>query len=242
MQPEQTPRVGWVSVVVEPVPVRNPFLLRTPLAGNATYSAWLERHMEVATQTVLKQLATNTDWASEVPGNWTPRRGQWTYRRTGTGVEATCTGSAHTTTPLAGVLGVDETGAVRLSYNYLVYGPAGGEQREIVCWQDLLGIALWTLSFAAGLAEEAGTVVPLAVGVHVEGIGGMYPGEPNDGVDELTRRRRRSRERDPIPTDVYDAVTTVSVAELSGDLRDAVDRLFGRLVRVMGLGDLLARR
>jgi len=242
MQPSDTPRVGWVSVVAEPVPVRDPFLLRAPLADNATYPAWLRRHMEGASDAVLKQLATNTDWASEISSNWTPQRGHWSYRRTATGVEASCTGTAHTDTPLAGVLAVDETGAVRLSYNYLVYGPTGGDQqRDIVCWQDLLGIAVWTLAFATAVAADAGVAVSLATGVHVEGIGGMYPGEPNDGADPLARRRR-SAERDPIPTDVYDATTLVSVAELTGDLRDAVDRLFGRLVRVMGLGDLLARQ
>jgi hypothetical protein len=240
MQPDSTPRVGWLTVVVEPVPIRDPFLLRAQLADNATYPTWLEKHIEAATDSMRQQLQTNPDLAREVPGNWSPQRGHWTHRRTATGVERSCTGTAHTDTPLAGILAVDETGGIRLSYNYLVYGPAGGESRKILCWQDLISAALWTFAFAANISAEAGSPTTLAAGVHVEGINDMYPGEPNDGTDGV-RRLMRSRARDPIPTDIYDAVTQLSVAELTGDLRDAVDGLFGQLVRVMGLGDLLAR-
>jgi hypothetical protein len=108
--------------------------------------------------------------------------------------------------------------------------------------------ALWSLAFAAGVADESGVTGALAVGVHVEGIGSMIPGEPNDGVFGQPRRDR-SRARDPIPVDLYDTVTLVSVAELAGDWWHALDRLFGKEPpcgpagrRVSGVGGTASRR
>lgn len=99
---------------------------------------------------------------------------------------------------------------------------------------------------------EAATFTALALAVFAEvaersgfrGVAGV--GLRLDGMLTVTPMRERSRrvwDRPvPYPEDHYQRVTSATSVELDGDLTAVMDRLYARLLRPLGLGDMLRHR
>ncbi|MFE9656998.1 hypothetical protein [Micromonospora sp. NPDC006431] len=99
---------------------------------------------------------------------------------------------------------------------------------------------------------EAATYTALALAVFAEvaersgfrGVVGV--GARLDGMFRVTRMREHSRRLwdspVPYPDDHYQRVTSATSVELRGDLTAVMDRLYGRLLRALGLGDMLRQR
>jgi hypothetical protein len=236
--PQASLSVGCMTVVAQPVPVRDRHLLRRQLADESTWWRWLEEHMTATAGRARREAALHPDLGYVLVFTWSPFRGQWGSGCTTTGVERHSTGTGYEAdVPRRGVFQLDESGGVRVSQNYIIHPPAAADRR-VLAWGSLISGAPWTLALLDGILAEGGYRTDVAIGVHVD-LMNTVPEEPADGVTGIARRIRES-ERQPYAGSDYEETSLVSLAELAGDLRGPLDRLFGQLLRAMGLGDLLA--
>lgn len=140
-----------------------------------------------------------------------------------------------------GVLEIAESGAIRLTHNHLasLVGPSTDPKR-CFAWQEAIGLVLASVATSHRLITQAGAAADLAVALEIQGLEGAYPVEPWDDLDGL-RRDMRSSERDPYTENTFRAATLWSQQELKRAPHLPLDRMFGQLLRSMGLGNVLRK-
>ena len=232
---------GSMTIVAEPVPVRDRHLLRRQLGNEANWRSWLDEHVRSATDGASARLIQGQGLTGMLPSGWSPFRGTLADGRTTTGVERQSTGRGNDPEiPVRGVVQLDETGAARVSQNHIIYPPRS-DDRRVLAWPYVVAGALWTLALLDSITGEIGYRTDVAIAIHVD-LMNTVPDELTNDTEAGHWRRGRltASQREPYPGAEYRETTVVSLAELGGDPRGPLDRLFGRLLRGMGLGDLLA--
>jgi len=224
---------AWFAFAIDPAPSHQPFLLRSRLNDNAR--SWLDGHIAAAGNRV-QDLIVGDPAMGQVGIRWAPFYRQPGPERVDGGARFASTYSPPGNPPKVGVIEVMETGAIRVAENHL-----NDEGTTVVRWQELLGAAAWTVSLFHSVQQEAGAAVGANVAFQFNGIKRMTP-DTNFG--DLEQRRQRQRDGwtpNQHPGKRYRATCSLSGVEVGGELHDALDWLFGPMLRNFGLPDLLYR-
>jgi hypothetical protein len=136
---------------------------------------------------------------------------------------------------------VVESGAVQVAAGPLIETDrhrTWQDSRPVLDYLRCLTIAVHTIALAAEIADHIGNQGTIGIGVVLDGVEGAWP-EFVSGPDAANPmkwifvRDRLAPFRDPS----YRQTTTATTVELAGDLTRVMDRLFGSLLRSLGLGD-----
>jgi hypothetical protein len=225
--------VAWFAFAMDPAPSHLPFLLRSRLTAEAR--PWLEAHMKAAQAKVEVMIAANPRLAGTVANNYSLFWSKPRAVRIDGGVRFSSQGSTDEQPPKASTIEVFETGAIRLSENYLNFTT----RRGVLHWQSLLGAAAWAMGLFHSIHKEAGPATGAHMAVRVGRIKGMIPDINFGDPEDIRQRERNQWTPDPYPAAEYEATRTLSGSELSGDPSHALDWLFGQFLRNMSLPDLL---
>jgi hypothetical protein len=231
---------GRVIIVAEPVPLRQQHLLRQQLA-DPEWWRWLQDRVDAATERIRYEAVQTPALADLFSSYWTPfRSGSRTTQRLGSrGVafrikplrddEATDPKAPYTAS-----LEVEESGAIRLWFNEIVFQE---RDRRGFDWRQLLCALLFALGLFNDIRTNAGARYAAAIGLRVEGLAGTHP--RYEQVPGTSGPQAGDFRTEPYPDGEYVGITEVTRTELDRNLANALDRLCGSLLRGYGLGDPL---
>jgi hypothetical protein len=232
-------RQGRLVITAVPIPLRRPDALRAELSDGGA-NRWFEARQKGATARLETQLPSSvTVLLQRVTG--------WEWRLEGVRDETRVTNGIRYVHFSRGActlaVEVAESGAVRVAAGSLV------ETDRRYTWQDsrlvldylrCLTVAVHTIALAAEIADHIGNRGTIGIGVVLDGVEGAWP-ELIPGPDVtnpmklMSARDRLAQFRDPS----YRQTTSATTVELAGDPTRVMDRLFGSLLRSLGLGDPL---
>lgn len=218
-------------VAVTPTPLLRPEIIRDELASGS-WQSWLSDIIETAEARAraldgnlpLAQLVYSQRGLSFTSRNGVPVPGGRSFRYNGSD-------GCHL------VLEVFDSGAVTLAARGIVgkYPThRGSEEQELILDQNeaitytFLGLAIFS-----GLAQHAGLRCTAGIGLHIDGLHGAVPQRPpSHGFWSSAV---------PYRDQTYQRVTSATTVELAGDLTGVLDRLYGNLLRGLGIGDPLRK-
>ncbi|WP_130337714.1 hypothetical protein [Micromonospora kangleipakensis] len=135
-------------------------------------------------------------------------------------------------------LEVAESGAVSLVVRDVTAAAAIGRDRpeyeKVINQYEAATFTALALAVFAEVAERSGFRGIVGVGLRLDGMLTVTP---------MREQSHRIWDRPvPYPDDHYQRVTSATSVELDGDLTAVMDRLYGRLLRPLGLDDMLRQR
>ncbi|MEU4556526.1 AlbA family DNA-binding domain-containing protein [Micromonospora violae] len=219
-----------LTVAIAPIPVIRPELLRDELADG---NKWLGAVTDAA-QDRVRRIDGDSPLASLVMQNasfpFTSRNGY----DTPSGYAFRYNSREDT----YAVLEVAQSGAVALTVRDVTDAASLGRDRpeyeKVINQYEAATFTALALAVFAEVAERSGFRGVVGVGLRLDGMRTVTP---------MREQSRRGWDRPvPYPEDHYQQVTSATSVELSGDLTDVMDRLYARLLRPLGLGDMLRQR
>jgi hypothetical protein len=231
---------GRLVAIAVPIPVQRPHALRAELSGHGA-SQWLDDRQKAATERARAQVdASATDLKQQIYRNW-----EWYVSGSRHGVRVTngvrfeyFAGQTRTF-----VVEVAESGTVGVAAAHLVTSRdhrAGAGTRPEMDQLRAMTITLHTIVLAAEIADQMGSRGTIGIGVAFDGVKDAWlelVGGP-DAANPMKWMQARDRLA-PYRDANYRQTTMATTTELSGDLTPVIDRLFGSLLRSVGLGDPL---
>lgn len=213
-------------------------VLRRVFSSRKEWEKLLENHGKVAVERMATTLASMPHLDNLLISSWTPFTEPVSSTRTRQGGIRAC-GDGWPAYRWA--LELDEDCTLRFSGNDIVFDGQKNFRSEVppefLHWRQLLTATVWLISLLREFVGDA--VGSVSIGVHLEGICGVYA-EPLLEPDYFGGNRGfRSWAEHPYPDSSYVAATQISAAELNGDLIGALDRLYGQLLRAMNIGEVL---
>jgi hypothetical protein len=230
--PEDSAKVGRLVIVAEPAPVQRPDLMAEVYARRDWWQ-WV-RTAESAVAEYIRLQDDNSPALAEClySGPFSPLqiRGGTTPARQDRGVVLRG-GSTDTTSGRAGYLELDESGAIRLALNNLL---AWERNTSVLDWHMVLSSAVFVIGMFQQICDKAGMRSQMDVGVYLDNLTDVVPRPP------LGRHGAPAwDEVDAYQAGSYRSTTRITTSEMNGDLTTAMERLWGRMLRGMGLGGRL---
>jgi len=222
---------GVLTVVCEPAPFKREGLM-TPVYQRHDWRKWLQEADKAAAEYVRAQ-----DVRSQFLTKWIYGGGPFSP------LERLSGGINHVRQPdgvaaeamderlhgRQGFLRLDESGSLNLAVNKII-DPQ--QSRRIFDWYFTTSTTLYLIGLFQEVCRESGLGSTLDVGVQVTKLADAVPMPPSNRFfpfDGLYTYQANE----------YKRTTRVTVQEMEGDLASAIDRLWGPLLRAMGLGDYL---
>lgn len=218
-----------LTIAITPLPVLQPELLRDELSSG---DQWLDA-VTTAAQDRVRSISNDSPVAALLhtdprfpfsSRNGLPTPGGRAFRYNG---RESC----------LAYLEVSESGAVALSVPDVT--DAAGiardrpEYEKVINQYEAATYAALTLAVFSEAAERSGFRGIVGIGLHLSGM---------LGVTAMRERRPGSWDTSvPYPDTHYQRTTSATSVELRGDLTPVMDRLYGRLLRALSLGDMLRR-
>lgn len=217
-----------LMVAITPTPVRRQELLRDELASS-TWNTWLAGITQTA-----EQRARNLNATSPVASLVYSQRGFPYQSRHGVTVPGGRSFQHHDRDGCQLTLEVFESGKTILVAQGVVGSfntwPGGEETEKVFDHEVAATYTFLALSVFSALADHSGFMGTIGVGVLIDNLRGARPPQnPHRFRSSSTPYRDAS----------YRQITSATTVELSGDLTGVMDRLFGQLLRSLGLGDPL---
>ncbi len=136
-------------------------------------------------------------------------------------------------TPEAGAgrrirLQLDEDGTIRLAVNNLADEVRGVRRLD---WHFAISTTVYVIGLFEQIRQEAGIQSALDIGVHLEHLAGVVP--------RPLRGNEFPYAGSGYGADSYRRTTRLALPEMDGDLTAGMERLWGPLLRPLGLGDRL---
>jgi Putative DNA-binding domain len=231
--PRDSAQVGRLVIVAEPVPIRRLDLMAEVYARRDWWR-WAEAAESSAAEYVRLQDENSPALAESLwSGSFSPLRqvrGGTAPARQDRGVVRRG-GPTDTTSGRAGYFELDEPGAIRLALNNLF---TWERNTSVLDWHMALSSTVFVIGMFQQICNEAGLHSQLDVGVYLDNLADALPRPPlgrwgAPAWDQVNAHRAES----------YRSTTRITNAEMEGDLTAATERLWGRMLRGMGLGDQL---
>ncbi len=155
-------------------------------------------------------------------------------RRHAQGVEVGRTGPGGESEP-NGYLRLYESGAFRLALTSFVhpkreYSAVSGKERRELDWHFLVSATVYAVGMFVQVRQKASFHRQLDIGVHVDGLTGVVPQSTESSLSRWGDATRYSAKE-------YRRTTRITVQEMDGDPTAVMNRLWGPLLRSLGLGD-----
>jgi hypothetical protein len=230
MLPEDSPKVGRLVIVAEPAPVHDPDLMAEVYAPGDWWR-WAKDAESAAAEFVRLQDDNSPRLAECLyTGSFSPlARGGTTTDRQDRGVVLRV--PKGTISGRAGYLELDESGAVRLALNNLF---TLERNTSVLDWHMVLSSTVFVVGIFQQICNKAGVRSQLDVGVYLDNLADALP-RPLPGRHGIPAWD----EVNAYPAESYRGTTRITAPEMDGDLTAAMERLWGRMLRGMGLGDRL---
>lgn len=218
-----------LTLTITPIPARRPDLVRDKLSAGG-WQAWLQTMTDAA-----ETRARTLDSASRLAPLVYRDRGFSFSSRNGLPIPGGRSFRYNGSTDCHLALEVFDSGAVTLfardvTAEYPLFH--GSDQHEkVVDHLEAISYTFLGLAVFSALADHAGFQGTAGIGLHLDGLRDAMPprrssgGFRSDGV--------------PYRDNSYQRLTSATTIELAGDLTPVMDRLYGRLLRALGLGDPL---
>jgi len=229
--PGDSAKVGRLVIVAEPAPVQRGDLMAEVYSPNDWWR-WGEEAASAAAEYIRLQNDRSLGVSQCLYGMaWSPLRQirDITPHRQDRGVM--WRRHPRDSSSRDGYLRLDESGAIRLAMDHLF---TIERNTSILDWYMALSSTVFVIGMYQQICNKAGVRSQLDVGVHLEGLTNVLPQPPIGawGVPAWD-------EVNAYPSARYWSTTRITTQEMDGDLTSAMERLWGRLLRGMGLGDRL---
>lgn len=231
----QSGQDGRLVVVVEPAPIRRADLMADVYAQNDWWK-WQQQADVIAAKFVEEQ-----DTRSPVLAECLYGGGPFSPLARGLG-------SSQSRQPhgvmiklggppggeMRGYLQLDETGAMRFGTSQLIRWE---RSQRVLDWHFAISSTVYMVGMFAQVCKKAGLRSQFDIGIFLDDLQGVIPQSipSRDGVAAWTQVV-------PYSDQQYRRTTRVTVPEMTGDLTGVMERLWGQLLRPMGLGDKLRQR
>lgn len=224
------PKVGRLVVVAEPSPPRRSDLLASDLA-RGDWTHWQREADRRAVAFVGDQDDRSPRLAEclySTGGVVSPLEAMWggvSPGRTATGVVLRG-GPEDTAHGPGGYLEVHESGALVLALNHLT---SWERSVGLLDWHRLITSTVYMVAMFEQVCRKVGAHGAVDIGVVTDQLTGLRALDRRDAFHDLP----------PYEADEYRRTTRISVAEVEADLTPAMERLWGPLLRSLGLVDRL---
>jgi len=222
---------GRLIIVAEPAPVHRTDLMADVYAPNDWWRWQQEAHVGAA-QFVQHQDEGSPALAECLCGGlFSPF-----YRYSGTQPGRQPRGVMITAGPQApenfdGYLQLDESGALRLAVSKFLRWE---RNTWVLDWQFVISASVYLIGMFEQVCETSGIRRQLGKGIYMDEVKDVVPHPPKDENRRLAWDLVSS-----YANQSYQATTRITLPEMTGDLTQAMERLWGPLLRPLGLGDKL---
>ncbi|ONH62345.1 hypothetical protein CcI49_02910 [Frankia sp. CcI49] len=137
---------------------------------------------------------------------------------------------AEATSGRRGFLHLDESGALKFTINGII---DKDRNRRVLDWHFAVSATVYIVGMFDQIRQKSGQHGQLDVGVRLDRLNGVVPTPTSADFfrwDSVTTYNASD----------YQRTARITVPEMDGDLTTAMDRLWGPLLRSVGLGDRLA--
>jgi hypothetical protein len=229
---------GRLVITAVPIPLRRPHALRAELSDEGA-TRWLETWQRAATERVRSQ----HDDLDSALRHHIYRDWEWHVVGTRHGIRVTNGIRFEYVIGQTCTLAVEvvESGAVRVAAGPLVETDlrhTSQDSRLVLGYLRCLTVAVHTIALAAEIVDHVGSRGTIGIGVLLDGVEGAWPElapsrDLTNHMEWIVARDRLAQFRDPS----YRQTTAATTVELADNLTRVMDRLFGSLLRSLGLGD-----
>jgi hypothetical protein len=230
--PKDSAKVGRLVVVAEPAPVQHSDLM-AEVYERRDWWQWVGTAETAAAEYIRLQDDNSPALAGCLyRGPFSPLqiRGGTEPGRQERGV-VVGGGPNDTTSGRSGYLQLDDSGAIRLALNNLL---ARERNTSVVDWHMVLSPTVFVIGMFQQICDQAGLRSQLDTGVYLDNLTDVLPRPP------IGRHGAPAwNEVEPYHAASYRSTTRVTTPEMDGDLTAAMERLWGRMLRGMGLGGRL---
>ncbi|MCM3920256.1 ATP-binding protein [Frankia sp. AiPs1] len=230
-------KIGRLTIIAEPAPIREVDAMSHVYAENDWWR-WQQEADDGAAKYVQLHGSSDSGLAGCLYlGTFSPLQmfsGGTRKERQPRGVEVRGAGRG-TSSEQSGYLQLHESGALRLAVNNFItpnreYSSVSGSTCRELDWHYIVSVTVYVIGMFVQIRQEAGFHSQLDVGVHVDGLTGVVP----RSIDSAFFHRGTAT---TYRADDYRRTTRITVQEMDGDPTAAMNRLWGPLLRSMGLGD-----
>ena len=226
---------GRLVVVAEPAPIRRTDLM-ADVYGPNNWWRWYEVADARAAQFVQIQddrspVLAECLYAGGPFSPFSSYRGSEADRQP-RGVMVTI--GANTSGGFDGYLQLDESGALRLGVSKFIRWE---RSTSVLDWHFAISASVYIVGMYQQVCEKSGIQSQLDMGICMDELQGVVPSPPSD------RHGRQAWDLvSSYANQSYRATTRLTVPEMTGDLTRAMERVWGPLLRPLGLGDRLRAR